>query len=261
MAGLSGLKEAGSQALGNIETAILEIHDYRETASASGAPGNPAGGAAGSVGAAAQTALTTGQSSARNSGTKRTMRVKFNPSQLTVNASAVHLSKKNAENAESRTVSTQQAKLNLTVMLFFDDMDTYDSFMWDKYVTSLGTVQGAANMGKTVKQVKGQGKAHSVQPEVESLIAALRNPYTRLITFRWNEFVFTGSLNTVQAKYTMFSTSGRPVRAQMLLRIQHEMRPSLLVGWYASFQKAFGSGSTDLTRMGQSAGNLLNLNL
>lgn len=255
---LSNLKNAGAQAMGNIETATLIIYDYRETAEAFS--GVSAGGA-GTVGKLTGSVLSSGQTPAQSRRLERTMRVKFNPSKLTVNASALPLGKKNAEDAGSRTISAEQAKLNLTTVLFFDDMDTYDSFLWDKYAAGLGTLEGLGGVGKTALRQAGQRKAHSVQPEVESLVAALRNPYTRLISFRWNDFAFTGMLNTVQARYTMFSSSGRPVRAQVLLRIQHEMKSSMLEGWYASFEKAFGGGAADLVRAGQKAGNLLNLNL
>lgn len=253
---LSNLKDAGAQAMGNIETATLVIYDYRETAEAFS--GVSAGGA-GTLGKLTSSVLSSGQTPPQSRRLERTMRVKFNPSKLTVNASALPLGKKNAEDAESRTISAEQAKLNLTTVLFFDDMDTYDSFLWDKYVAGPGALEGFANVGKAA--MAGRRKAHSVQPEVESLVAALRNPYTRLISFRWNEFAFTGMLNTVQARYTMFSSSGRPVRAQVLLRIQHEMKSSMLQGWYASFEKAFGGEAADLVRAGQKAGNLLNLNL
>lgn len=255
---LSNLKDAGARAAGNVETAMLVIHDYRETAEAfSGVSSD----AAGMLGKLTSSILSSGQTPPQGGSLDRTMRVKFNPSRLTVNASALPLSKKNAENAESRTISAEQAKLNLTTVLFFDDMDPYDSFLWDKYVAGLGTLEGLAGVGKAAMSQAGHRKARSVQPEVESLVAALRNPYTRLITFCWNDFTFTGSLNTVQARYTMFSSSGRPVRAQVLLRIQHEMKSSMLEGWYASFEKAFGGGTTDLVRAGQKVGNLLNLNL
>lgn len=261
---MSTLKNMGSQMLGNIETAMLVIHDYRAAAARDVSAGLTQGNILGKqqlgradVGAVTKSVLNDKGVQSFPDSTDRIMRVKFNPSQLTVNASAIPQSRINVTGAESRTISAEQASLNLTVVLFFDDMDTYDSFMWDKYISGLGTVEGVANLGKAVT---GQ-KKHTVQYEVESMVAALRNRYTRTITFRWNEFSFTGSLNTVQARYTMFSTSGRPVRAQVLLRILHEMSPNQLSGWYDHFEKAFGGASTDLVRAGQRVGNLLNINL
>ena len=54
---------------------------------------------------------------------------------------------------------------------------------------------------------------------------------------------------------------GRPVRAQVLLRIQHELDPRLLNQWYSDFNKAFGGDASNMTRAEQNVGNLLNLNL
>ena len=59
----------------------------------------------------------------------------------------------------------------------------------------------------------------------------------------------------------MFSPSGRPIRAQVLLRIQHEMDPQMLQGWYDSFDKAFGGDTSNLVKTEQNMGNLLNLSL
>lgn len=254
---MSAIRDLGAQALGNVETALLTIHDYRNAAASLAGSKE----AASLIGKLTGDVLSSGQAPLSSDSSDRTMRVKFNPSQLTLNASAIPQNKKSAEGPGSRTISAEQAKLNLTVVLFFDDCDTYDAFLWDKYVNSLGTAGGLANAGKSLWSAAGQRNAPSVQPEVEALVAALRNPYTRLITFRWNKFQFSGTLNTIQARYTMFSSSGRPIRAQVLLRILHSMDPQLLDGWYKSFETAFGGDTADLVRAGQRVGNLLNLNL
>ena len=157
-------------------------------------------------------------------------------------------------------MAVEDAKLALTVMLYFDDMDTYDAFMWDKFTAGM-TAQGAANLAKMGMELGGGQKVHSIQGQVEALVAALRNPYTRLISFRWADFTFIGQLNTVRANYTMFSPAGRPIRAQVLLRIQHEMDPNMLSGWYSSFEKAFGGDTSNLVKTEQNMGNLLNLSL
>jgi hypothetical protein len=96
---------------------------------------------------------------------------------------------------------------------------------------------------------------------VEALVAALRNPFTRMISFRWADFTFIGQLNTVRANYTMFSAAGRPIRAQVLLRIQHEMDPNMLQGWYKNFDTVFQGKSSDLVTKEQTMSSLLNLNL
>ena len=261
----------GQQALasltGNVETALLVIHDYRQKVAQmnSGVTGGLSTAEAmsslnDSRIRATVAALETGTPPTYPGSQDRALRVQFNPSELTLNASAVPQSQQDGTTGRSRTMAVEDAKLALTVMLYFDDMDTYDAFMWDKFTAGM-TAQGAANLAKMGMELGGGQKVHSIQGQVEALVAALRNPYTRLISFRWADFTFIGQLNTVRANYTMFSPSGRPIRAQVLLRLQHEMDPHMLQGWYDSFEKAFGGDTSNLVKTEQNMGNLLNLPL
>ena len=261
----------GQQALasltGNVETALLVIHDYRQKVAQmnSGVTGGLSTAEAmsslnDSRIRATVAALETGTPPTYPGSQDRMLHVQFNPSELTLNASAVPQSQQDGTTGRSRTMAVEDAKLALTVMLYFDDMDTYDAFMWDKFTAGM-TAQGAANLAKMGMELGGGQKVHSIQGQVEALVAALRNPYTRLISFRWADFTFIGQLNTVRANYTMFSTSGRPIRAQVLLRLQHEMDPNMLSGWYSSFEKAFGGDTSNLVKTEQNMGNLLNLSL
>ena len=261
----------GQQALasltGNVETALLVIHDYRQKVAQmnSGVTGGLSTAEAmsslnDSRIRATVAALETGTPPTYPGSQDRALRVQFNPSELTLNASAVPQSQQDGTTGRSRTMAVEDAKLALTVRLYFDDMDPYDAFMWDKFTAGM-TAQGAANLAKMGMELGGGQKVHSIQGQVEALVAALRNPYTRLISFRWADFTFIGQLNTVRANYTMFSTSGRPIRAQVLLRLQHEMDPNMLSGWYSSFEKAFGGDTSNLVKTEQNMGNLLNLSL
>lgn len=264
----------GQQALdslsGNVETALIVIHDYRESAAKSMQyDRNLRRKTSQQKQLAKQSALRAintenalkGERVSYSGSQDRTLKVQFNPSALTLNASVAPKSKKDATSGASRTMAVEDARLNLTVQLYFDDMDTYDAFMWDKFTLGL-SAQTAANAVKLGKDVfTDQKTVHSVQSRVEAFIAALRNPYTRTISFRWADFVFIGTLNTVKAQYTMFSPSGRPIRAKVLLRIQHEMRPAMLRAWYDSFENAFGGDTANLVKVEQSMSNLLNLPL
>lgn len=261
-------KQALASLTGNIETAVLVIHDYRERAKQLKAGGMDSTEAqlflsqrrtAGTV-----AALEAGAPPVYPSSLDRILNVQFNPSELTLNASAVPKKQEDSTSDKSRTMAVEDPKLNLTTTLYFDDMDTYDAFMWDKFTLGL-SAQTAANIGKGVLDAKGQAPIRSVQGQVESLVAALRNPFTRLITFRWADFCFVGQLNTVRANYTMFSTSGRPIRAAVLLRIQHELDPVMLNGWYDDFDKVFGNDVdgqpriSNLVNPEQTSANLLNM--
>ncbi len=259
----------GQQALasltGNIETAVLVIHDYRERAKQMKASGMDTTAAQLQLSqrrvAATQAALEIGAPPTYPSSQDRLLKVQFNPSELTLNASAVPKNEEDATTGNSRTMAVEDPKLNLTTTLYFDDVDTYDAFMWDKFTAGL-SVQGISNIAKGVNEGMGNARVHSVQGRVESLVAVLRNPFTRTISFRWADFTFIGQLSTVRAKYTMFSPSGRPIRAAVLLRLQHELDPTMLHGWYSDFDKVFGaagSKTTNLVNPGQTTANLLNL--
>ena len=240
---------------GNIETAMLVIHDYRGRAGRNGSGQSPADAAK-----AAQQALTNGSAPNYPNSSDKILKVQFNPTNLKIDASSIPRVVRNSVSEKSNTVVVEDAKMMLTVILMFDDMDTYDSFMWEKFTSGL-TLKSGANIANTIKNINGEGKAHSVQWQVESLVAALRNPYTRSVSFRWADFSFIGQLNAVNANYTMFSTSGRPVRAEVMLRIVHEMDPKMLTGWYDNFKKAFGDDASSLVKVEQNFGALLNLNL
>ena len=250
---------------GNIETALLVIHDYRSAAEQLQKAGKSKEAALLAVQKSRSDAT-----AARLSNDKpvdgptpkdRILRVQFNPAQLQLYAAVDTHMRKNTESGESVSLAASDARVfNLTTVLYFDDMDTYDSFMWEKFTAGL-TAQGVSNAVKAGKTLADKGKAHSVQWQVESLVAALRNPFTRIISFRWADFTFTGQLNAIQANYTMFSTSGRPVRAEVLLRIQHEMNGNSLNRWYDCFDKAFSGDTVNLVKNEQNYGALLNLSL
>lgn len=257
-------KDAFNSLTGNIESAMLVIHDYRDAGNAmKSRMGEDKALVATKDFRIAETVsrLSGGASNAYPGSQDRILRVQFNPSQLTLDASAIPQYIPDAQTGKSRTlISEDVRKLNLTTILYFDDMDPYDAFMWERF-TSGFTAKGASNAVKAGMTAAGKGKTHSVQWQVESLVAALRNPFTRTITFRWADFVFTGQLNTVRANYTMFSPAGRPIRAEVLMRIHHEMDHVMLKNWYDNFKTAFGGDTTNLVKREQDYSSLLNLSL
>ena len=261
-------EQALSSLTGNIETAVLVIHDYREQAKqqvsqfGSGDAVQDNLNVMSSLGQlraeATQAALSAGSVPSYEGSQDRILKVQFNPAQLTLNSAVKPQNKKDGTSENSRTIANWDPQMTMTTTLYFDDMDTYDAFMWEKFTATL-SVQGISNIAKGAAEGMGISRVHSVQDRVEALVAALRNPYTRTISFRWADFSFIGTLNTVRASYTMFSTSGRPIRAAVQLRLKHEMDPRMLTGWSKSFSTAFGGGRNNLVQPEQTTTNLLNL--
>lgn len=250
---------------GNIENALLVIHDYRDAIKGVDLTNkndrkDMLTALSSERVAATKLALETGTAPSFPNSRDKIFNIHFNPSQLTLNASSIPKNEKDIVGEGSLSQAPEDPQLYLTTVLYFDDMDTYDSFMGEKFTSGL-SAKGINNIAKGIKDIAGTKKSHSVLPQVESLISALRNPFTRTISFRWNSFSFIGQLTTVRAKYTMFSTSGKPVRAEVLLRMQHELDPTLLNNWYEDFDKAFGRTSTKSASLMKNTSNLLNLNL
>lgn len=191
---------------------------------------------------------------------ERILPVQFNPNELSITVTGDPIEKIDvqvepgaeepaAPKVESGTMS--MGHVTLSVKLIFDRVMNQDAFMADKLcVTSVKGIKG--DMAKLDNAV------YSVQTEVEGLIAALQNCYTRVVTFQWSNFTFTGSLETIQANYTMFSPSGRPIRADISLDITQDGADNTLKMWRDQFHLAF-SGSADLGTGAGLAEPLINL--
>ena len=294
--------ELGSSLAGDVEKAILVIHDYRtrgnqalaqnptisETTTVNGVTSTTTRARTAknvgvgfsqnriatmanpqhmlpSVAELAEAAMQ-GQSISFPDAEDKLFYVQYNPSHLTLNVSTPPPGNvTNVVDGRALLDINGTAKLQLTVELLFDAMDVYDSFMWDKFTASVLSsplnVSAIANAANMVKDLKGDRNAMSVQPEVEALLSALRNPFTRTVSFRWADFAFIGTLETVRATYTMFSPSGRPVRAKAMIRITHEMDPDMLKSFLDSRDLMFGNYDVgNLTNTSQNWENLLNLN-
>lgn len=272
--------DMGNSLIGNVETAYLVVDDYREACEAIESGIASMKGLSAGLSAALSTMEFNRKCTARQlaAGTPpeavitgnqpKYFKVQFNPSQLQLNAALSPESKLDAQispKGVKRTVAdaNQKPTITLSVALTFDDTNLSDAFMAEKFTSGLGgTATLATNAASAAATSKG--KTWTVQPQVEALLAALRNNYTRYITFYWSDFSFAGQLISVSAQYTMFSTQGRPIRATVYLRIRQEMDPGTLNTWYRDFTDSFTDDygqSASLTSNTQKMGNLLNVNL
>lgn len=201
------------------------------------------------------------------SGTKKQFEVQFNPSDLQIEGyggGRVATTTYNNSGDDDKTkpgvvMMPMPVYVKMSVKLLFDRMDPSDSFL------SAKTNIAPSELGKSVVKnvVKAAtGKKLTVQQEVEGLIAALRSPYTRCITFNWGDMSYQGVLNRVASQYTMFNSSGEPVRAVVQLSLvcaDEKVSPNSLGAWQNAYEKAFGKGSTSLVNVGQKVGSLFNI--
>lgn len=273
MSVISNLASGALQNLtGNLDSAILVVDDYRDfcnevEANAMKQTGNllasisEAVATMDSVRQAASAALSMGAlpSDIATFHEPKYFKVQFNPSELQIDSALESETKQDAQSSDQSkrvvTDSVLKPTVTLSVTLHFDDMNKTDAFRSSFLTSGLNPVSLATN----VISLATSG-TRSVQPHVDALLAAICNSYTRYITFCWTDFYFTGQLVNVDAQYTMFSSSGVPIRAAVSLRIQQELDPNNLTGWYKNLNTAFGGGSLTDTVLG-SVGSILNTKL
>ena len=198
--------------------------------------------------------------------TKKTYTVQFNPSSLQLRGRGpgfmpIYGFAPSADNRGTETVSptNQEVRITFSVQLVFDQVHPFDAFMADKFNTAPSAV--GVNIAKAVMTGKGK-KTPTVQQTVEGFIAAIRSQYTRIITFSWGKMIYAGTLNTVNAQYTMFNMQGQPIHATMdltILCVQDDIAANTMGVWMNAYKKAFSGQSFDAVRGVQTASNLLNL--
>lgn len=223
-------KDAVNSVIGNTESAVIQIHDYRSKA---------AEGTEASLSALSEV-LKKGKRPEdlldRKGEDLKRFFVQFNPKELGIYAKSEQIKKKSNEQRPGQalaecTYELEPASVSLSVNLIFDHVVNQDAFLLDRIPLSLS--KAAGDMKKL------SGKVYSVQPEVEGIIAALRNPFTRLVTFQWGDFSFMGALEDVRAEYTMFSPSGRPIRANVTIQIAQDDASDTIKQWKNYYTEVF----------------------
>lgn len=291
MAATNILKSAAASLTGGIEKAILEITDERGMAEAKkiqiGVPKARTAGISGigpvsskvneaaSKAAKSAEALTksvgmAGMADAMKTGIpfehakKKRFEVKFNPNQISFQGiGGGRIAKTNF--AAGGDVDMKYQKMNpriqMNIQLIFDDYERTEAFMLEKFSDPTAMVR--TGVTGTISAVTG--KKRSVQHQVEGLIGALRNDSTRKIAFYWGMMKYQGVMTHVSAEYTMFSTDGVPIRANVnlgMLLTDDTMTDNYMGQWRESYQKVFEKdGITNAGSVMQNAGNLLNINL
>lgn len=278
--------QIGNSVIGNVAKAYIEIEDERiapsditvtqeRSRSASlSLPGSgvldnaaqAAAGAAQTAGSAVpgiQNMVQAATALAPTAATKRRFQVKFNPKEITFQASGGNrISRTNF--SESGVMAMRyvemKTRVQIRVPLIFDDYERTETFMMEKFSDPMALLRtGVTSAVSAITK-----KQHSVRPQVEGLIGALRNTRTRKLTFYWGNMCYKGVLNELDAQYTMFSIEGRPVRAVVNIGFlcSDETEGDGNMGqWTASYQKAFAQDYSKLESVMQNAGNLLNVNL
>ena len=244
-------------ALGSVQKALLIIHKLDASQIDSSQVAASAANAL--QGAAAGMAATSAAMQGAGMNTS-VMKVQYNPTSLSIQANAEAIPFTYLQQNIDSGIPNQSPRppmVVLSVELIFDAMNPKDAFMAEKFSLSTGGIVSSVAGG--IQTAKGGG--YTVQPQTDGLIAALMRPSTRVVTFRWADMAFTGQLIEVQAEYTMFSVSGKPVRSKVRMNIAQQVESDADIQyWNKVLDTTFsGNGEAGGKDMGQQLGNLLNL--
>lgn len=202
--------------------------------------------------------------------------VQFNPSSIRMSARGggrvpvSNFIKDKNGNLTTATVKYQELDpyINVSFTVIFDAFNQADAFMEERF--TLGATTLAKNVATAA--VEAAGKEYSVRPVVEGFLAAIRNEEYRNMIFQWGKLKYAGILNYVSGQYTMFSTKGEPIRAEinisMLMGGSEKSESGYLDYWKARYKniindnakmKGTAASSMDLGTVKQQFSNLLNL--
>lgn len=162
-------------------------------------------------------------SSDSGTGTTKILEVQFNPSELSFSANGGFRNKystmikgegkqksssaKNSEHLDD--ADPAKPFITMSLSLYFDKTNASDAFFWStSQADFLSTAKNAIKSSISEEE-------YTVQPYVEALLSALRNEQTRCVEFVWGDMIYEGVLNKVETDYTMFNTSGKPIRAKV----------------------------------------------
>ena len=239
-------------------TALAEMASDVVTAGLSSAPVDPT------------KLVSRGFNATSGSACQKQFEVQFNPAEITIQAQGGGMSQvtnfsgstKKADKAgASITFQQLNPRIMVTIPLIFDRVVNADAFLQDKLALSPTSI--IKNVGTAIATMAFK-KEITVQTQVEGLIAVLRNDYTREIIFTWSDMSYYGKINGVNARYTMFSPTGKPIRATVDLNILCS-DPKTSVGsmgqWEDRYKKAFVNPPNIIknSTAGQAAGSIINL--
>ena len=193
------------------------------------------------------------------------LEVQYNPSSISLQANADSIPIQYLQQNLDSGIPTQLQRppsVVLSVELVFDAMNIFDSFMWDKFTSGV-SAQSITNIATAVS--KDKGKVWSVKKQTNGLLAALMRDSTRTVIFKWADMTFSGELTEAQARYTMFSPTGRPVRSVVRLNITQQVKSTADIQyWDKAMDQLIANSSTTASQSGaasvkSSLGGLINI--
>jgi hypothetical protein len=193
----------------NIEKALLCITNLSSSGQKSS--GNQITTTAAALGKAF-TDGTTAKNAAKNG--LKVLTVQYNPDEIAFSSSPQE--EKKGDNTKVDKILTQSFKTMMTVSLIFEDIHNTDAFIWDKQnAVFRGSLKDKLQSSSLVSVIKD----YSVKKQIDGILGLLAYRLTRNVVFSWGKQSVTGVLQSAEAEYTMFNTSGNPIMGRVTLKI------------------------------------------
>ena len=134
--------------------------------------------------------------------------------------------------------------------LIFDDVDPMDAFM----LNEVANVNVSSVARKGMNMIEHKGNTFSVTKKMETFMALLATNGGQHVIFFWSKMTFRGLITGVTNKYTMFNTSGNPIRGVMHLEITQDASKQDAFeyenkSWEKSYKRVFKEGKGGGTGM------------
>lgn len=175
-----------------------------------------------------------GRGNVIDAGKSITFELPINPTELSISAQAGEGNKQFTSHGAVH--STMHPHIELHVTAYVDEFCTTDAFVADQVTAYDAFVHARSKSGIISDKVK----EHDVSVYVEGLLAALKNDNYGSIWFTWGNMAYGGTLNSVNATYTMFNPMGNPIRAKIDLVIicVSTKETSLMLDWGDKYETA-----------------------
>lgn len=141
--------------------------------------------------------------------------VQFNPAEYSVNESSKHKEKDNPSGQEPSSQFIAKGVAELQVTLHFD---TYTK---DVTADDMDNI-AAGKWGKMKEVFKREDVRAKMRNITELMVVDPKTLAPPKVMFAWGSLSFFGTVTTINQKFTMFLSDGKPVRAQIDLTIESE---------------------------------------
>jgi hypothetical protein len=163
---------------------------------------------------------------------KGQLSVQFNPSSIKFDAAteAVPVKSYLDHFDEVPAIQTRDPSIILNVELIFDAVQNANAFHQDSLrMSTVSDITSQIGAGLSHSEDEKSQTNYSVMEQTNLLIGM--TALTPTVVFTWGNQEFGGKINSVRARYEMFSPQGYPIRSRIDLRIEQVL--------------ADGSGGTD----------------